>query len=151
VNNFKLTTPEDIERFWAKVVVDDVSDCWVWIASLSNGYGQFGRPSRVPALAYKVAYETWREPVPEGLQLDHLCRVRACCNPWHLEAVTQHENILRGEGYCGVAARKTHCWRGHQLSGANLVIDVTGLGRGYSRQCRECKRIRRAERKLRVQ
>lgn len=140
----RLLNQAEISRFWSKIVIDCACDCWVWTASLSNGYGQFMRSDRKPDLAYKVAYETWRGSVLAGMQLDHLCRVRACCNPWHLEVVTQHENILRGDGYCGKAARKTHCLRGHPLSGDNLVIDVTGIGRGYSRQCRECKRLRKA-------
>ena len=87
--------------------------------------------------------------VPKGLQLDHLCRVRDCVNPYHLEAVTQQENILRGESASAKHARKTHCINGHPLSGDNLYLRPD-RGDRAGRACRECQRIRNKAREERL-
>lgn len=124
------------ERFWAKVDKDGPNGCWLWTASTNlQGYGQFFDGKTV--LAHRFAYERLVGPIPEGLVTDHLCRTPLCVNPAHLEPVTQRENMLRGETVIAANARKTHCKRGHPLSGENLVID----GQGW-RQCRICLRIR---------
>lgn len=80
------------ERFWAKV--NKTGDCWLWTGWRTNGYGRFttnGKNWR----AHRFAFEEMRGPIPEGLQLDHLCRVRHCVNPDHLEPVTRQQNMLR--------------------------------------------------------
>lgn len=87
-----------------------------------------------------MSHELHKGPIPEGLVIDHLCRNRGCVNPDHLEAVTQRENILRGEGLAAANARKTHCPKGHPYSGENLYV-VPSSGR---RQCRICADARRA-------
>lgn len=125
------------ERFWAKVSRPSSPDaCWEWTGTRGpDGYGQVarGRRSEGLAAAHRIAYELEVGPIPEGLQLDHLCRNRACVRPDHLEPVTQQENIRRGQGGACWAA-KTHCLQGHPYSGENLVrID----GR---RRCRTCMR-----------
>ena len=76
-------------------------------------------------------------PVPDGIEIDHLCRVRHCANPEHLEAVTPTENTMRGEGVGAKNARLTHCKHGHPLSGDNLYI-VTRAGGKRRRVCRTC-------------
>lgn len=121
--------------------------CWLWTASLGpKGYGRafVGHRQRRPA--HVVAWELLRGPVPDGRQLDHLCRVRSCVNPDHLEPVTNRENVLRGQGPSAQNARKTHCKRGHELNEANAYS-----GRGY-RECRACQalwqRQKRASRRL---
>jgi hypothetical protein len=82
-------------RFWKRVAVTD--RCWLWTGGLTaTGYGQFHFHGR-PRVAHKYLYEFERGPVPDGLELDHLCRVRNCVRPDHLEAVTHAENIRRGE------------------------------------------------------
>jgi hypothetical protein len=124
------------DRFWAKV--EKTETCWLWRGTTTrpvNGYGQI-RLDRRMVTSHRVAYELLVGPIPEGLELDHLCRVRHCVNPVHLEPVTPHENLLRGEGPAARHARKTHCHRGHPLSGANLRM----CNGGRSRRCRECKR-----------
>ena len=79
-------------RFWPKVA--ESGDCWVWTAfRMPNGYGQFDKQ-----YAHRWAYEHLRGEIPEGLELDHLCRVRHCVNPWHLEPVTHAENHRRRRG-----------------------------------------------------
>lgn len=74
---------------------DDGSTCWIWTGAIhANGYGA----KRVHGRLYKVhrlAYEAVAGPIPAGLDLDHLCHVRACCNPNHLEPVTRAENLRR--------------------------------------------------------
>lgn len=81
------------ERFWAKVHKTD--SCWLWTASLTFGYGSFW-DGKGQVRAHRFAYELLVDPIPEGLQLDHLCRIRHCVNPDHLEAVTNAENVQRG-------------------------------------------------------
>lgn len=87
-----------------------MTGCWLWSGSShSSGYGQFSVAAH-PERAHRHAYETLVGPVPDGLELDHLCRVRCCVNPAHLEPVTHAENLRRGES--GMAKR-THCPKGH--------------------------------------
>lgn len=113
---FAFGDPRLPKRFWDKVDPEPNSGCWLWKASLSNGYGRYMiRPSKKSSRAYRVAYEVLVGPVPQGMELDHLCRVRCCCNPSHLEAVTHRENVLRGAGTSAECARKTHCDNGHPL------------------------------------
>jgi len=121
-------------RFWARVDRGIDADCWEWTGTTrQNGYGCLTREGR-NVRAHRVAYELERGPIPDGLVLDHLCRNRACCNPAHLEAVTQQVNILRGVGAGARNAQKTHCDRGHELSGDNLI-----LSRSW-RECRACQK-----------
>jgi hypothetical protein len=126
----------DLTRFWSKV--EKTSTCWLWTAGTCRGYGHFhasrsvgGRTLR----AHRVAYELLRDPIPEGMHLDHLCRVRGCVNPDHLEVVTGATNTLRGISSPAINARKTHCRRGHEFTPENTYID-----RG-SRRCKACRRL----------
>lgn len=129
------------ERFMAKVCVAETG-CWEWIASRRpDGYGQFQRNRRSPGghrapdLAHRVSYELRVGPIPEGLELDHLCRNPSCVNPDHLEPVTRRENQLRGFGIAGQNARKTHCSNGHEFNDQNSFTRPTG-----ARRCRVCSR-----------
>lgn len=130
------------ERFWSKVNKDgpipsfrpDLGPCWIWLASYyQEGYGQFFRRHGQPTHAHIVAYELVIGPAPDGLDLDHLCRVRACVNPYHLEPVTGQENRRRGLG--GVL--RTHCPQDHPYDVENTRIEKNG-----ARSCRECSRLR---------
>ena len=118
-------------------------ECRVWLGYCDEkGYGRIlvDRKSRP---VHRVAYETWRGPIPEGLVIDHLCRNRSCLEPSHLEPVTNRENILRGKAQAAINARKTHCVNGHELSPENVYP-----GRG-SRDCRKCINRRTTEWKRR--
>ena len=94
------------------------------------GYGLFSIRDKRQS-AHSLAYQRWVGPIPDGMQIDHLCNVRMCVNPAHLEAVTQRENLRRG------AERRTHCRRGHPFVEDNIHVD--GLGR---RSCLTCTRAR---------
>lgn len=118
-----------IKRFWSNV--DKSGDCWIWKKSVnSDGYGNFCAGGKV-LKAHRVAYETIR-PVTEGMQLDHLCRVRRCVRPDHLEEVTQAQNLSRGIYW---QQGKTHCPAGHEYNESNTIITVRGW-----RVCRRCTR-----------
>jgi hypothetical protein len=85
------------ERLWAKVEGDDYIGCWNWTGSVNEkGYGRLsvnGKPRR----AHRLAYEHMIGEIPQGLELDHLCKNRRCVNPWHLEPVTHLVNVARIE------------------------------------------------------
>jgi HNH endonuclease len=130
-----MKTPS--ERFNAKYRVNEATGCWEWTASLlSTGYGQFrsgGRGSKMYK-AHRYAYEAYIGPIPDGLQLDHLCRNSRCVNPHHLEPVTALENTARSELTAAYKNRaKTHCPQGHEYTPENVYINPAG-----SRVCRTC-------------
>lgn len=117
-----------LDRILARLLIGD--GCWLWPGSTASGYGHLRG-----TLVHRAVYEGLRGPIPEGMQLDHLCRVRLCCNPSHLEPVTNRENILRGVGVSAENARKTHCRLGHPFDASNTWTDKRG-----GRHCRECGR-----------
>jgi hypothetical protein len=128
------------QRFWSKV--DKTASCWLWTGYVNNhGYGVFGR-HRQTQYVHRFAYERLVGPIPEGLELDHLCRTPSCVNPEHLEAVTHRENSLRSDSPHAREARQTHCIHGHPFSKSNTY--VTKLGK---RQCRQCAARRMRERR----
>jgi len=131
------------ERFWAKV--DKSGDCWLWTAmKSSSGYGKFDVGGRIVG-AHRFAYELLLGPIPDALELDHLCRVRNCVNPKHLEPVTHSVNTLRGMSSAAINARKTECKHGHAFTSENIIWRSSG-----SRECRTCKLAwtqRRSERR----
>jgi hypothetical protein len=109
--------PKDISRFMDKI--EKTNNCWNWTGSVNDGYGQFWYKKRVSA--HRFSYELFKETIPQGLQLDHLCRNRKCVNPEHLEAVTTQINTVRGlTGKINhFNKNKTHCPKGHEYSGVN--------------------------------
>jgi HNH endonuclease len=122
-----------LERIFERLA-KTANGCWLWTGMLnSNGYGLVKHDGR-RLMVHRVAYELRIGSIPDGLYLDHLCRDRACCNPSHLEPVTNGTNVLRGVGYAARNARKTQCVNGHPLSGKNLLLS-NGV-----RVCRTCKR-----------
>lgn len=128
-----------LQRFEAKIQRNG-SSCWMWIGTLGNhGYGVIGKGRRDEPvlLAHRLSYETYVGPIPDGMQLDHLCRNRRCVNPAHLQPVTRRINILRGESAPAKNARKTHCPRGHEYTPDNTFFTKTG-----SRLCCACGRER---------
>lgn len=121
-----------IDRVMRYLREDESTGCWVWTGGLTRGYGRLRAHGR-SLTAHRVVYEAMVGEIPEGLQLDHLCRNRACSNPEHLDPVPPRVNTLRGTGH----GSETHCPQGHPYSAANTY---RYRGRRY---CRECNRIRR--------
>lgn len=121
-----------MKAFWDRVAVLSEDECWIWRGALhSAGYGTLG-----DRYAHRIAYELKVGPIPQGYDIDHLCRVRPCVNPKHLEAVTHRENVLRGESKNAKNARKTHCIRGHDISAGSPNTYITPSG---GRNCRACR------------
>lgn len=111
------------QRFWKRV--DKTDGCWLFGRGV--GYGQFMVAGR-RTYAHRWAYEFEVGPIPEGSEVDHLCKTQACVNPAHLEAVTHRENIRR-------AFASTHCKRGHEFNAENTLYPN---GAGGVRRCRAC-------------
>jgi hypothetical protein len=124
-------TPQAADRFWARV--EQGPACWPWAGFRSpRGYGRFTIDGRGHQ-AHRIAYELVVGPIPDGLQLDHLCRNRGCVNPAHLEPVTSRENTLRGDTLPARNVTKTHCPAGHPLDSRKA---------DGSRYCLTCNRER---------
>ena len=121
-----------IKRFLKNLIINK-NGCWEWQRHLVTGYGRF-RINYKHTFTHRFIYEYYYGKINNSLVLDHLCRNRKCCNPKHLEVVTQKENINRGLTGT-VHTRKTHCPKGHPYSGDNLYITPNG-----DNQCRTCLR-----------
>ena len=121
------------QLFMEKVRIE--GECWLWTASTDkDGYGSFYSDEGT-VRAHRFAYTTLVGPIPDGLELDHTCRVPGCVNPAHLEPVTQKINNQRSSSPSAQRAVATECKRGHPLSGENLHITPSG-----HRKCRACHR-----------
>jgi hypothetical protein len=145
MTSMAITLPDaNVDRFWSRVAVDwiDPEACWPWAAGLKGGgYGAFVTSIdglKLSLLAHRVAWTLMRGPIADGLTLDHLCRNRRCCNPNHLEPVSNKVNTLRGEGRSATFARRTTCQAGH-------VLPI-----GQDRSCLMCHRMRARERARRL-
>jgi hypothetical protein len=142
------TRPTPEQRLWGKIdkggpvpsYAPQLGGCWLWTAARVHGYGIIfwnGRNQPV----HRIVYELLVNVIPEGLTLDHLCRVRHCCRPEHLEPVTHQENILRGQSPIAHQVRQTHCKRGHPFDEVNTIQRANG-----QRGCRICKQLTRPPR-----
>ena len=132
-------------HFWSRVqVTSSAADCWFWEKTKTDrGYGQYRIEGKVQ-LAHRVAFTLAFGPIPDDLEVDHLCRNRICVNPVHLEAVTQYENgVVRSRSPVAHNKRKTHCLRGHELLPPNLYPN-----KQVWRVCRLCVKERRVSRNV---
>ena len=122
-----------MDKFWSRV--SKTETCWLWMgAKLPVGYGRFSGAE----YSHRKAWELLRGPIPAGLTVDHLCKVKSCCNPDHMEIVSRGENAIRGGGIAASARirlAKTHCIYGHEYTPEN-----TGTKPNGSRQCLTCRR-----------
>jgi hypothetical protein len=140
----KLIRGDDEARWWSHVDRRSDDECWPWTAGLdTKGYGVFTMRSK-SVKAYRWGYERFVEPVPPGMELDHVkdngCTRHDCVNFLrHLEPVTSAVNTLRGDGPSAQNARKTHCDSGHEFTSENTRITVKPNGR-TRRSCRQCAR-----------
>lgn len=127
-----------LNRLLAQIQFTDT--CWLWTAyKTPRGYGQISLNGRLVRV-HRILYEMCVGPVSEGLELDHLCRVPACCNPSHLEPVTHQVNLQRG---IFPPRWKTHCKRGHPLTDDNIYRRKLG------HECRICAHAGNRQRRYR--
>ena len=135
--------PQSAENFWSKVDKNgptpeynpSLGPCWIWVGYVSKrGYGRvsWGNAQRY---AHVIAYELLSGPVPDGKELDHLCRVRHCVR--HVEPVTHQQNTVRGIGPSAINAKKTHCFRGHPLTSENQFYWLSQK----QRICKSCRKM----------
>lgn len=119
-------------RFWIRVR-KEASGCWIWTGAVSSsGYGSVGVHGK-NICCHRFSYEMRHGKIPQKLQIDHLCRVKLCVNPEHLEVVTKEENNRRGFSPSAINIRKSFCPKGHPYYGSNLRLKKCG-----GRECREC-------------
>jgi hypothetical protein len=126
-----LTKADFDERY----IPEPMSGCWIWLNRLDrNGYGFFRGVT-----ASRASYLFHKGPLPDGHEIDHLCRLRCCVNPDHLEAVTHSTNVLRSDHRC---RRQTHCINGHEFN-----LENTYISKKNKRMCRECSKLRMRRRR----
>ena len=124
------------KRIQDKILLSETTSCWNWRTNNKNQYGAvWNSTTQNTQGAHLYVYNLLIGPVPEGLELDHLCRNKICVNPKHLEAVTHKENVRRGNCVAALAARTGVCKRGHNLK-------ETGR-KDHPNQCQKCANDRR--------
>ena len=137
----KLPKPTLQERILSRIDIRDEgyeTPCWISNrAAQPNGYTKIGI-NGATCLTHRVAYEAFVGAIPDGLDIDHLCRNAACCNPEHLEPVTPKVNMHRMNQALGIGVAATHCKWGHELSGDNVYLRPDRFGR----VCKTCRRQR---------
>lgn len=141
-----------LERFEEKYEPEPNTGCWLWTAYTNcDGYGYFRLNSKTTVTAHSMSYTLANGPIQDGLEIDHLCRVRSCVNPDHLEAVSHTENVRRG--LAGEVAKRTHtknhthCPAGHKYNAKNTYIYSK---RPHVKECRICRRKHCRESKARL-
>lgn len=133
-------------RMILRIEIDQATKCWNWTgAKYSSGYGYVRRLKggivAGESMTHRIMYRLIAGDIPDGFDVDHLCRNTSCCNPSHLEPVTPATNTLRGMGAGAIHSRKEECLNGHPLHGDNVRIYTDKLGRS-TRMCKECRRSR---------
>lgn len=121
----------------------NTDDCWLYASYINpvTGYGQRGIKHHGKSkyqYVHRIFYENIKGRIPKGLAIDHLCGVRHCINPIHMEAITNNENVRRGQYRNSWNAKKTHCPKGHEYTISNTMLNKRG-----GRLCRTCKRLAR--------
>lgn len=140
------------ERYASRLMPLPFSGCWIWTGALKSrdGYGRIVISGR-DLYAHRFFYEAARGPIGNGLELDHLCRVRSCVNPDHLESVPHRVNAQRGEAGAHWRA-KSHCPQGHAYTTENTYWQPhrTATRPRINRVCRQCRSEKDRARKERL-
>lgn len=151
--------PSVVVRVLQKIIVGSISaarrdlePCWLWVGSTNqDGYGVIrlkdDTEKWITRVVHRLFYNLYFKSVPSDMELDHLCRVRNCCNFWHFEVVTHGENTRRGTHTGGASRAKTRCPQGHPLEEGNLVVWMAKKG---LRRCLICQRRQMRESYRRV-
>lgn len=145
-----MSRPTVEERFWSKVASRNEGECWLWIgAKNAQGYGHLSI-NGAQFKAHRWSFQRHVGLIPDGFQIDHLCRVRNCVNPAHLDAVSAAENTLRAVPFRGPASvppRRSTCGKGHEFTPENTASKRPGKSHWrMQRACKTCARIRDAAR-----
>lgn len=134
-------TPKRVEAFWSYVAISGSDECWLWKgAHRDSGYGQFALfdHGNVPASAHRIAYGLANTGIPKGMHVLHRCDNPPCCNPAHLFAGTQKDNMAdKKQKGRDPRTQQTHCKRGHEFTPDNTYAKKNGSG-SVGRGCREC-------------
>lgn len=143
----KKITSSYMLAFWRKVITPSSDSCWVWSGSVGrDGYIRYSVKDVGTFYAHRLSYYFLVGEIPKGMTIDHLCRNRSCLNPRHLEVVPFHINARRGNCISSINRQKTHCIRGHKLSGKNLYIRKSG-----HRRCYKCNKMYRTRAHLKME
>ncbi len=135
---------EDFESIRQRILKNSVPEpntgCWLWLGdSVKGGYGRSAVKGR-KWLVHRLSYRVFIGEIPDGLTIDHKCKMTCCCNPQHLEAVTMRENVMRGTSISKINAEKTFCSRGHEYTEENTYYYKDGR-----RECCICMDARNKE------
>ena len=133
----RFTVVAPLTRLLEKLNKRGPNDCWIWNGNMGpNGYGLFRWDRTTMIVAHRAAYLLLVGPIPQGFQIDHLCRNHSCCNPKHMEPVTPRTNVLRGDTLAAANLAKTHCPQGHPYDRENTKYYLN------HRSCRICSTAR---------
>lgn len=138
--------PTTREKVLSLVAFGAPDACWLWLGGSDltptekgDGYGRIrwhGKSVRAHRLVFELLGGS---PAPSGLVSDHLCRNTLCCNPAHIEHVSNATNVMRGNSFAAINARATHCIHGHEFTRQNTLILMRANGKSF-RACKECRR-----------
>lgn len=130
------------QRFWRYVSPEPNTGCWLWAGALGKmGYGYLWSIDKKGAVAaHRLSYTLVKGSIPDSLELDHLCRVRSCVNPEHLEPVTHRINMERGVhfDFAAIQRERTHCPKGHAYDELNTYRHLHKDGY-WKRSCKICR------------
>lgn len=143
--NFPILKGE-MDRILTKIHFEPNTGCWLWDGSVThNGYGIFSRQfgdKTSSTVIHRMTYRWYKGEIPEDLELDHLCQVRCCANPEHMEPVTNKENFDRSMKRGKIVQAWLKCEKGHHLTEGNICYYTIKNSGKIKKRCRECQKVR---------